>query len=103
MGALGRAALRLKKRTDLLRGDRPDCSVEIAPAAGALVLVDRALMLGRRQWQAHRHRREARVQRRFAGEQHFIEFLDAVLEAEERPGVGGAVLKQQEAALPPRE
>ena len=44
-------------------------------------------------------RREARL----ADNQPLVEFLDALLEPEQRPGIGGAILVQQEAAGPPRE
>jgi hypothetical protein len=52
-------------------------------------------MFGRRQRQANRHRGETWHQRRRAGEQQLVEFLDAVLEAEQRLSIGGAVLEQQ--------
>src|ERR1044071_879595 len=53
--------------------------LEIAAAAGPLVLVDRALVLGRRQRHPHRHRCQTRRQARLAEQQLLVELVDALL------------------------
>ena len=76
---------------------------ETVSTAGALVFMDRALVLGR--WQRYRYRQRHRSRReaRFTDNQLLIEFLDALFGAEQRPGIAGAVLVKQEAARPSRE
>ena len=57
------------------------------------------LVLGRRQRQANRYRGEARLKRRRARQQQFIEPRDPFGKAQQRPGIGGLALKHQETAL----
>ena len=73
---------------------------EIGVRQPALVLVDRALVLGRRQRQPHRHRRHPRHDRvGLAAQQQVVPALPIRLRrADQRPGVGGAILEQQQAA-----
>src|SRR5579862_3332765 len=84
----------------LLRRDRPlRRRLEKAAPGGALILVDRTLIERRRQRHAHRQISKARRQAVFADQKLLVELGDALLEAEQRPGIGGAVLIEQEAAL----
>src|SRR5262249_11050853 len=80
-----------EKPRELFGRDSPfgDRRVEEATASGPLVLVDRALMLSRWQWHPHRQRCQPRGKARLAGKQLVVEFLDAFLQPQQRPGIGG--------------
>src|SRR6185437_7184734 len=71
---------------------------EEALPGGALVLVDRALVIGRRQRQADRRRHDARLVGRLAHHHLAVELVE-VADAEQREGVGRGVFVQQQAAL----
>src|SRR5215831_5270640 len=90
----GRAprAQRLKRINTLLVG------LEEPPAGAALVLVDRALVIGRRQRHADGCGHHARLDRGFAQHHAAVELVE-VGHAKQRPGVGGGVFVQQEPAL----
>src|SRR6516164_3281789 len=81
-----------RRRPRLLRGDGGSLvgGREIAAAGGALILVNRALILSRRQRHPHRERHQPWCQARLADNQLLVEFLDALFEPEQRPGIGGA-------------
>src|SRR5437899_1003039 len=64
----------------------------------ALVLVDRALVLGGGQRHAHRRRHDARLDARLAQHHAVVEIVE-VGNAHQRPGVGRGVFVQQQTAL----
>src|SRR6185312_7084174 len=71
---------------------------EEALPGGALVLVDRALVIGRRQGQANRRRDDAWLVGRLAHHHLAVELVE-VADAQQWEGVGRGVFVQQEAAL----
>ena len=71
---------------------------EVAALHALLIFVERALQFRRRQRQAHRQMFQPRLAVHAAHHQ-LLELLDAGGEAEQRPGIGGAELEQQQAAV----
>src|SRR5262249_12359358 len=85
-------AQRLKRINAFLVG------LEEPPAGAALVLVDRALVIGGRQRHADGCGHHARLDRGLAQHHAAVELVE-VGHAEQRPGVGSRIFVQQEPAL----
>src|SRR5581483_2754450 len=88
-----------RERRDKLGGNRRLLEgLKVAPVGAALVLVDRALVIGGGQRHAHRRRHDARLDGRLAQHHAAVELVE-IDDAQQRPGVGGGVFVQQQPAL----
>ena len=93
-----RTASRRADRSSPARSPTLLVGLEEAPARAALVLIDRALVVGGRQRHAHGRGHHARLDGGLAQHHAAVELLE-VRHAHQRPGVGRGVFVQQQAAL----